>query len=386
MERAVYKGNDETAIEYNDFASDVIGFWQNRGYLTRPNGFLLNQAPKSLLVVNSTIAPYIDQISPDGEVKIHDVLLQRCVRMNSLGKDNLLSSPDWTTSFVMGGVVTTETDLQTMINETINFFTMNQGILRDKLQITVSPTDTTSLNALQGANIFGIETVYLNENEEKWVTWQFGIPGPKGQGITLSLKASEDDGQFLNIIHIDEFIDKDGQVFKLKRPVIDVGFGIERFINLRGGVKPFETPLYLKIISQISGNTNDFDGQKRLRVFTVADNIRTLEFLLDEDIVPDKKGQGYLARRLARNIFLNLGMLGSGNLKDRIADLFVTEQAEVLNRELELFLKTLSLADKIISKIKPGKFNSVIEASAYLKDTHGIPEEISQVLLQKIFS
>lgn len=388
MERAVYKKDDETALEYKRFADSVISYWERYGFSAKPNGYLLTQAPRTLLVSNSTIAPYIDQIQPDSDGLIHDVLLQRCVRMNSLGKETVLPNLEWTTSFVMGGIVTTESSLSQMIDQTVAFFTLEQKILRNRLQITVSPKDEISLEALGQANVSGIDIDYLDENEEKWVIWQFGIPGPRGQGITLSLKndGGDDDGQFLNVIHIDEFTNESGGTAKLKKPVIDVGFGIERFVNLKNGIKPFEASLYLKIAEKISSNVSDMEPAQQLRVYTVADNVRTLGFMLDEDIKPDKKGQGYLVRRLARNIFLNLGLLGIQDSGLKISELFPSEHIAVLNQELNLYLKIISLADKEVSRIKPGKFNSIEEASIYLKDTHGIPEEISFSLLQKVFN
>lgn len=389
MERILRTGAKESDVdEVARLAEGFISYWESRGYSSHPNGYPLSKAPKNLLLMNSTIAPYIDQILPHAERDIDDVLLQKCVRLNSLGENNLLTSEDWPTSFVMGGIVTTQRDLGKVIKDVYTFFALQQAIPASDLNIIVDPNDMKSRDALHRSGISLNQMSFLNSNGDVWVTWQFGRPGPRGQGITFSLNVGEgdtqsDDGQFLNIIHIDEYVDKDGNSSLLKKPVIDVGFGFERFVNLRNNMKPFDTHFYTKYTDLIYPRVKDVSAKNRLRVLTIADNIRTLKFMLDEGILPDNKAQGYLARRLARNIFLQIYLLHCERPHEIYANAFNLDQRKILESEMEAYNKVLQSVEKIIKKIKPEQFSSEREFIAFLKDTHGIPEELSEIYLRQ---
>ena len=380
MERLSFENSNNDSSEQNRLSSELLDFWSARGYTPRTNGFPLLSCPKSLLVVNSTIAPYIDNIIPNSKVDINDVLVQKCVRMNALNKSGLLISNEWNTSFVMGGIVTSESTLTEVTKDTFLFFTDKQGIDTDKLVISLNPNDVQSIEALKQIKIDKKNVDFLDKNKDVWVNWQFGTPGPNGDGITFSLIMDEDRKdirQFLNIIHIDKYLDKDGVMQTIPSQVIDMGFGLERFISLRNKTGLYGSNRYREYIESIKTRVKNINPENTKRIMSASDNIETLKIILDEGINPGNKNEKYVARKLARNIFLQLDLLECFENNNLYETIFNKEEREILDSEVVAYRKIVQTAEKVIKKIKPNQFCSRSDLVFLLKDTYGIPEEIA---------
>ncbi len=367
-----------------DLKKGFNDYWRTRGFNIIPGGYPLYQAPDSILVVNSTIAPYIEQITPDNDPTFNDAFIQRCVRFRGLSGRGLLDSTAWSTAFLMCGTVSTEQSLDDTTDLTLDFLDKVVRIDRNQIGVTVDQDDKDSLTAIENSGVPFENIRFQSDNNDVWVKWQFGRPGPIGRGITFHLNSSENnkcaDSQFLNIIHMDSYVDTEGSVVSLPRRIIDVGFGLERIISLQTQSSPFDTPYYESLSIFLKSYAKETLGEETdLRILTAVDNIRAIKYMLRDNFQPGNKTSGYILRKIMRNVFLQFHLLNIP--EDTWGKLFSGEYREVVNKEFEGFNKVLKRADKEVKRLGHIPSERIQEAINFLKDTHGIPFEISKSLL-----
>lgn len=360
-------------------------FWQEQDYQIIDGGYSLKAAPASLLITNSTIAPYLGKITPENRDNLHDAVIQKCVRLNALDSNSLIDSDEWTTGFHMAGVISNLVSMAKITGDTLTYLETAQKIPKESLFFTAHPDDQVSLEALTSNGIKPDKVLPVEQNGDVWVTWQLGIPGPKGMGITFLLKNKAKGTneppllQFLNVIRLDQFVNQNQETSALAKPVVDMGFGMERLTNIRSGLKPFETVFYKLYLELISKGIAQVDSVGEKRLLTIVDNVRTIKFLLGDGFLPDKRGSGYVLRKLMRNIFLQLHLLGAH--ENIYQKLFNKIEQPTLFPEIEAFQKILQKAEIQINKLKPVSAGNREKILAFLKDTHGIPVEISTSLI-----
>lgn len=380
------------AYQIYDCKQKFSQFWSAQGYNVR-KPYRLNEVPNSLLVVNSTIAPVIPRLVPNVAMEpLHDAFIQPCVRMNFFDESGVLGSSEWSASFLMGGIVSTQSALNDVIKRTYAFITESIGLTADRLVFSVHPDDVDSVQALREI-VPESKIAYVEKNNDVWVNWQFGKPGPFGQGITFLFDHGEDQrqgsldiessryGQFLNVIHIDTYVDENSGIHKLPCRVIDVGFGMERLISLATSSKIFNLPMYkvyLEVLGKAAGVTAVEDD---IRLVTIADSIRILKFLLHDEILPGKKGANYISRKVARNLFLQASLSEIGI--STVIQLFPPSMRATLQSEFEAYQRIMSKAASEIRKLGVVADANKAQIIVFLKETHGIPPEISSSLLEK---
>ena len=207
--------------------------------------------------------------------------------------------------------------------------------------------------------------------------------------------------EFWNLVFPQYDMQPDGKLLPLKRRGVDTGMGLERIARILQNTETnYETDLFYPIIKKIE----ELSGQKYspysensgfFRI--IADHIRAIVFLLDENIVPSNEGRGYVVRRIIRRASLagkNLGFREpflykiSESVIKTMKDVYpsVLENKnyieKILYDEEEKFTYIIDSANKIFEETLKDISKKMIPGDVAFKlyDTYGIPPDVIEDL------
>jgi len=292
------------------------------------------------------------------------------------------------------------------------------GLEKEKLWVSIYPNDDEALNIWKKIGITEQKIVKLEDN-----FWQMGEEGPCGPDSEIyydlgenfpcenpSLGPLNEGDRFIevwNLVFTQFDRKKDGTLTPLPRKNIDTGMGLERItMILQNKTSNFETDLFSKIIESIKNILNiQYDEENKINIRIIADHIRAIAFLINENLFPSNEGRGYVLRRLIRRSFSSGWSIGARDpflykiypsvveTFSGVYDLKQNEKIEkVLLSEEKNFIETLSRGlDFLYNLIDKAKETNLKEISGkdifFLYDTYGFPQELSEdILLTKGFS
>ncbi|CUR53245.1 Alanine--tRNA ligase [Buchnera aphidicola (Tuberolachnus salignus)] len=205
-----------------------------------------------------------------------------------------------------------------------------------------------------------------------------------------------------NLVFLQFNCSSDGKLSKLPQPSIDTGMGLERITAILQNVtSSYKTTDFLKLFLSISKKLNISITQKiSLRIIT--DHIRTTTFLLNEKLLPNNEGRGYILRHIIRRALSHGYTLGlrtpffyklikyaikNLNLKNsyiNIKENFLFIQ-KILKKEEKQFFSILHRSMLVLLKnIKTSQTSQLSGKTIfYLYDTLGLPVEISEDICKK---
>jgi len=208
--------------------------------------------------------------------------------------------------------------------------TKGYGLPKDKLYITVFREDDDAEQLWQ--KVAGVSKDRIFRLDEKDNFWQMGETGPCGPcseiHFDLGVEAAEpgreheqfpDDagGRFVeiwNLVFMQFDRSAEGVLTPLPRPSIDTGMGLERIAAVvQGKLSNYETDLLRPIIEYGAelfkigyGDTQRSDTVLRI----CADHARATAFLINDGVVPENEGRGYVLRKIMRRAMRNARMIG----------------------------------------------------------------------------
>jgi len=290
--------------------------------------------------------------------------------------------------------------------------TKNFGLDKEKIWVSIYPDDDEALKIWKKVGISEEKIVKLEDN-----FWQMGEEGPCGPDSELYYDLGEDfpckDPSLGPLNEGDRFLEvwnlvftqfdrkKDGSLDPLPRKNIDTGMGLERITMILQNKKSnFETDLFSKIIESIKNNLNvDYNEDNKINIRVIADHIRAITFLINENLFPSNEGRGYVLRRLIRRSFSSGWSLGSRDpflykiypsvieTFSGVYDLKSDEKIiKILHSEEKNFIETLSrgldFLYNLIDKAKKINSNEISGKDIFfLYDTYGFPPELSEDIL-----
>lgn len=292
------------------------------------------------------------------------------------------------------------------------------GLEKEKLWVSIYPNDDEALNVWKKIGIPEQKIVKLEDN-----FWQMGEEGPCGPDSEIyydlgenfpcenpSLGPLNEGDRFIevwNLVFTQFDRKKDGTLSPLPRKNIDTGMGLERItMILQNKTTNFETDLFTKIVESIKNILNiQYDEENKINIRIIADHIRAIAFLINENLFPSNEGRGYVLRRLIRRSFSSGWSIGARDpflykiypsvveTFSGVYDLKQNDKIEkVLLSEEKNFIETLSRGlDFLYNLIDKAKETNLKEISGkdifFLYDTYGFPQELSEdILLTKGFN
>ncbi len=147
----------------------------------------------------------------------------------------------------------------------------------------------------------------------------------------------------------------DGTYTELEHKNIDTGMGLERLACVVQGVdNMFEVDTIRRILDkvcEISGVPYEAEGGKDISIRAITDHARAATFMISDGIIPSNEGRGYVLRRLIRRACRHGRLLG-------IRRAFLQELCEVVIAENKAGYPELDEKQELIKKVISVEENS----------------------------
>ncbi len=301
----------------NDLREKYLSFFESKGHLRLPSFPLVPINDKSLLLINSGMAPmkkYFtgEEIPPRNRV----TTCQKCIRTPDL--DRVGHTARHGTYFEMLGNFSFGDYFK---NEAIpwawEFLTVWLEIPADRLWPSIYENDEEAFEIW--SKVIGVpeeRIVRLGKADNFWEHGQ-GPCGPcseiyfdRGEKYgcgSPDCKPGCDCDRFMEIWNnvFSQFNnDGNGNYTELAQKNIDTGMGLERLACVMQGVDNlFEVDTVRKILNtvcSIAGKEYGKDEKDDISIRVVTDHIRSATFMICDGVIPSNEGRGYVLRRILR--------------------------------------------------------------------------------------
>ena len=390
-----------------------IDFFVKNGHTEVESSSLIPHDDPSILWINAGVTPlkkYFDGTEVPKNRRMTSC--QKCIRTNDI--ENVGITARHHTFFQMlGNFSVGDYFKKEALTWAYELLTSEEyfGIPKEKLYVTVYPTDEEAYNLWKN---LGIDESHIIKLEENY--WEIG-EGPSGPDSEIFYDRGEEyDKEKLGIKLLEEEIENDryieiwNNVFsqynakegipreeyeELPSKNIDTGMGLERMACIMQNTETnYETDLFMPIIEKIEEISNiKYTGQKEFKV--IADHARSLTFALSDGATFENYGRGYVLRRLlrravmmSRKLEINKSFMADlvdvvmDNYCDIYPDILPNKQIvkEQITKEEELFHKTLISGEKRLQEICKNTPNKIISGRDAFKlyDTYGFPVELTE--------
>ena len=397
----------------NDLREKYLSFFESKNHTRMASASLVPQGDKSLLLINSGMAPlkkfFLGQATPPNK---RVTTCQKCIRtpdIESVGK----TARHGTYFEMLGNFSFGDYFKNEAIAWAWEFLTGTLAIPADRLWITIYESDDEAEQIWE--NSIGIPHERIIRLGKKDNFWEHGS-GPCGPCSEIHFDRGEEYGPFENfeqasdcdrVIEIWNLVfsqfdsDGNGHYEEMKSKNIDTGMGLERLACVMQGVDNiFEVDTVQNImrhISKIAGVKYKTDAKTDVSLRVITDHIRSTTFMVGDGIQPSNEGRGYVLRRLLRRAARHGRLLGITKpfLCD-VCDTVINENAgaypelaekreyikKIISVEEEAFARTIDkgseLLGQYISNLSEQKSAVLSGEDAFrLSDTYGFPIDLT---------
>ena len=398
-----------------------LSFYESKGHYRRPSFPLIPEKDKSLLLINSGMAPlkpYFSGLETPPSKRM--TTCQKCIRTGDI--ENVGHTSRHGTFFEMlGSFSFGDYFKEQSLTWGWEFITQVLKMPTDKLWATVYENDDQAYDIWK--DIIGMpeeRIVRLGKDDN---FWEIGT-GPCGPCSEIYFDRGEKYGcgdpdckpgcdcdryvEFWNHVFTQFSKDDEGNYTDLAHPNIDTGMGIERLACIMQGVDSIfdvDTIQYiLKEVVRVSGvEYKDGEAETDVSIRIITDHLRSMTFMIGDGITPGNEGREYVLRRLIRRAARHgriLGIEGSflSKLCGKVIDVSAGAYPElekrrvmiqkVVSAEEDRFAATIDQGMKIINGYidelkKDG--NKVLDGRKAFKlhDTYGFPIDLTREILEE---
>ncbi len=408
------------AYGVNELRKMFLDFFESKGHLKMDSFSLVPQNDKSLLLINSGMAPlkpYFtgQEIPPRNRV----TTCQKCIRTGDI--ENVGKTARHGTFFEMLGNFSFGDYFKTeAIHWSWEFLTEVVGIDPDRLYPSVYEEDDEAFEIWNKEIGIAPERIFRFGKKDNF--WEHGA-GPCGPCSEIYYDRGEKYGcnepgctvgcdcdryiEVWNNVFTQFENDGNGHYTELVQKNIDTGMGLERLATVTQDVDSIFDVDTIKAlrdkVCEVAGVTYKTDAKTDVSIRLITDHIRSVTFMISDGIIPSNEGRGYVLRRLLRRAARHGRLLG---IKDRfLATLSTTVIAEskdgypeleekkdyilkLLTIEEDNFNKTIDQGLKLLSDleevlVKEGKNILSGEDAFKLYDTYGFPLDLTREILEE---
>ena len=399
----------------NDLREKFLSFFESHGHVRLKSFSLIPNNDKSLLLINSGMAPmkkfFTGEQTPPGK---RVCTCQKCIRTPDL--DRVGHTARHGTYFEMlGNFSFGDYFKEEAIPMAWEFLNGVLEIPKELLWPSVYEQDDEAYAIWRDK--IGIDESHIVRLGKADNFWEHGS-GPCGpcseiyfdRGIAYGCGSPDckpgcDCDRFMEIWNnVFSQFDNDGKgnYTELKQKNIDTGMGLERLACVMQGVDNlFEVDTVRKLLDTvcaIAGKTYGKNRENDISIRVVTDHIRSATFMISDGVIPSNEGRGYVLRRILRRACRH-GKLLSIERKF-LAELceIVIEQnkgaypelaektdyiLKVINMEEDRFRQTLdaglSMLEKRLSELSAEGKTLLEGAEAFkLYDTYGFPVDLTR--------
>jgi len=404
----------------NDLREKYLSFFESKGHLRLPSFPLVPQGDKSLLLINSGMAPMKKYFT--GEVvppRTRVTTCQKCIRtpdLESVGK----TARHGTYFEMLGNFSFGDYFKEEAIPWAWEFLTEWLEIPADLLYPSIYEEDNEAFEIWNKKMGVPAEKIIPLGKADNF--WEHGS-GPCGpcseiyfdRGLKYGCGSPDckpgcECDRFMEIWNnvFSQFNnDGNGNYTELAQKNIDTGMGLERLACVMQGVDNlFEVDTVRKILDtvcEISGKTYGADKANDISIRIITDHIRSATFMICDGVIPSNEGRGYVLRRILRRAARNAKLLGINHtflsdLCDVVIELNVGAYPEladkqdyikkVISMEEDRFNTTidagLAILGNMIDKAK-AENKTVLDGADVFKlyDTYGFPVDLTREIAEE---
>ena len=402
----------------NEIRKMFRDFYVSKGHYPGKSASLIPKNDKSLLIINSGMAPlkpyFSGQETPPSR---RMTTCQKCIRTGDI--DNVgLTSRHGTFFEMLGNFSFGDYFKKESLTWGWEFITEVLKMPEDRIWATIYKDDEQAHDIWRSLGLPEERIVRLGKEDN---FWEIGL-GPCGPDSEIFYDRGPEYGcgkpdcrpgcdcdryiEFWNHVFTQFSKEEDGSYSDLAHPNIDTGMGLERIACLMQDVDSIfdvDTIRYiLDGVVELCGIPYESGNDKAdVSIRIITDHLRSMVFMIADTITPSNEGRGYVLRRLIRRAARHGRMLGiqSGFLAG-LADRAITVSGEaypeltekqdyiknIISAEERQFMATLEQGESIIGEyIEELKHQNekVLdgEKAFRLYDTYGFPLELTKEIL-----
>ena len=404
----------------NEIRKRFLDFFESKGHYVGKSSSLIPNNDKSLLLINSGMAPLKNyfsgvEVPPSRRMST----CQKCIRTGDI--ENVGKTARHGTFFeMMGNFSFGDYFKPEAITWAWEFITEHLNIPVEKLWVTVYLDDDQAHDFWEKEIGVPADRIVRLGKDDNF--WEIGL-GPCGPCSEIYFDRGEKYGcgspdckpgcdcdrylEFWNLVFTQFDRQEDGTYPELANKNIDTGMGLERMACIMQDVDNiFEIDTIKYIIQGIEELANikyGEDDKKDVSVRIITDHMRAMSFLIADGVLPSNEGRGYVLRRLLRRAARHGKLLGIKEdflykLYDRVKEVSGEAYPELVEKESyvkkvikieeEKFNETLDQGVEIlngyIAELKEANETVLSGDKAFkLYDTYGFPLDLTEEILEE---
>ena len=404
----------------NDLREKYLSFFESKGHLRLPSYPLVPINDKSLLLINSGMAPMKKFFTGEEEPPRNRVTTcQKCIRTPDLERVGH-TARHGTFFEMLGNFSFGDYFKEEAIPWAWEFLTETLEIPADLLWPSIYEEDEEAYGIW--VNKVGVNPAHIVRLGKADNFWEHGT-GPCGpcseiyfdRGIKYGCGSPDckpgcDCDRFMEIWNnvFSQFNNMgDGTYTELAQKNIDTGMGLERLACVMQGVNNmFEVDTIRKVLDNvcaIAGKEYGVDKNTDISIRVVTDHIRSATFMISDGVIPSNEGRGYVLRRILRRAcrhgkllginrsFLpELGLIAIGESEGAYPELAEKKEyiLKVISMEEERFDATIDAGLSILGSMvedakKAGTSTLAGEDVFKLYDTFGFPIDLTREIAEE---
>ncbi len=351
----------------NELREKYLSFFESKGHLRLDSFPLVPNNDKSLLLINSGMAPMKKWFLGQEEPPRHRVTTcQKCIRTPDIERVGITARHG--TFFEMLGNFSFQDYFKHEATAWAwEFFTKELAIPPELLYVSVYEEDDEAYDIW--TKEVGVDPSHMVRFGKEDNFWEHGS-GPCGPCSEIYFDRGPEHGcgkpdckvgcdcdrymEVWNLVFSQFDSDGKGTYTRLERPNIDTGMGLERLACVMQGVDNlFEVDTVHNILNHVERITGKTYGESHaadVSIRVITDHIRSTVFMVSDGILPSNEGRGYVLRRLLRRAARHGRMLG-------VRRPFLSELCDTVIRE------------------NGGAYPELVEHADYIKKTIAAEEE-----------
>ena len=404
----------------NELRKMFLEFFEGKGHLAMKSFSLVPHNDKSLLLINSGMAPlkpYFTgaEVPPRKRV----TTCQKCIRTGDI--ENVGKTARHGTFFEMlGNFSFGDYFKKEAIRWSWEFLTEVVGLDADRLYPSVYLDDDEAFDIWNKEIGIPADRIFRFGKEDNF--WEHGA-GPCGPCSEVYYDRGESYGckepgctvgcecdrymEVWNNVFTQFENDGEGHYEELQQKNIDTGMGLERLavaVQDVDSIFDIDTICALRNkVCELTHTEYKKDENVDISIRLITDHIRSATFMISDGIMPTNEGRGYVLRRLIRRAARHGRLLGvKGNFLAELSSTVIEGSKDgypeldekrdfifnVLTKEEEQFSKTidqgLHILEEMEAEMKAAGSTQLSGENAFkLYDTYGFPLDLTKEILEE---
>ena len=410
-----------TQYGVNELRKMFLEFFESKEHLAMKSFSLVPRNDKSLLLINSGMAPlkpYFTGVEIPPRKRV--TTCQKCIRTGDI--ENVGKTARHGTFFEMlGNFSFGDYFKREAIKWSWEFLTEVVGLDPERLYPSVYVDDQEAFDIWNKEMGIAPERIFKFGKADNF--WEHGA-GPCGPCSEIYYDRGEKYGcgspdckvgcecdrymEIWNNVFTQFESDGEGHYEELVQKNIDTGMGLERLASVVQDVDSIFDVDTIKAlrdkVCEFANVTYKTDESKDISIRLITDHIRSATFMISDGIMPTNEGRGYVLRRLIRRAARHGRLLGiEGKFLAKLSETVIAGSKDgypeleekkdfiykVLSQEEDKFNKTIDQGLQILAtmqtELKEAGENMLSGENAFkLYDTYGFPLDLTKEILEEV--